>query len=196
MEAYDFYHDVYQLKDEELIQKLVKVTTRKKLKKGEFVVRIGEIVNYIYFMESGILRGYFLDEDGRETTECFCFRCGSPVIPVNQLELNIVSPIAIEMLKDGNFFCVPISEVMALQKDYLEITLLYDRLLVKALEGQRKLKQALNQYTALQKYQWFLQEYPGLFESISNKYIVSFLGITPVTLSRLRRSIREAEKKE
>ena len=41
MEAYDFYHDVYQLKDEELIQKLVKVTTRKKLKKGEFVVRIG-----------------------------------------------------------------------------------------------------------------------------------------------------------
>lgn len=196
MEAYDFYHDVYHLKDEELIQQLVKVTTRKKLKKGEFVVRIGQTVNYIYFMESGIVRGYFLDADGREITECFCFQCGSPVIPVNQLELNSVSPISIEMLKDGKLFCVPISEVKVLQKDYLEITLLYNRLLVKALEGHWKLNQVLNQYTALQKYQWFLKEYPGLIESVSNKYIASFLGITPVTLSRLRRSIREAEEKE
>lgn len=32
MEAYDFYHDVCHLKDKELIQKLGKVTTRKKLK--------------------------------------------------------------------------------------------------------------------------------------------------------------------
>ena len=59
MEAYDFYRDVYHLKDEELIQKFAKATRRKKLKKGEFVVRIGEILNHVYFMESGILRGYF-----------------------------------------------------------------------------------------------------------------------------------------
>lgn len=194
MEAYDFYHDIYHLKNEELIQKFVKVTRRKQLKKGEFVVRAGEILNQVYFMESGIIRGYFLDADGREVTDCFCFQCGSTAMPFGQMELNVLSPISIEMLTDGNFFCVPISEVIALQKDYLEITQLYNRLLVKALEEHRKLKQALNQYTALQRYQWFSQEYPGLIECVSNKYIASFLGMTPVTLSRLKRSLRENVK--
>ncbi len=183
------------MRDEELIQKFVKVTTRKRLKKGEFVVRIGEIVNYVYFMESGILRGYFLDANGRDVTDCFCFECGSTAMPFSQLKLNEPSPISIEMLKDGSFFCVPISEVIELQKNYLETTLLYNRLLAKALDEHRKLKQALNQYTALQRYQWFLKEYPGLIECVSNKYIASFLGITPVTLSRLRRSLREIEGK-
>lgn len=196
MEAYDFYRDVYHLKDEELIQKFAKATRRKKLKKGEFVVRIGEILNHVYFMESGILRGYFLDEDGREVTDCFCAQCGCTAMPFGQMELNVLSPISIEILEDGEFFFVSISEVIALQKDYLEITLLYNRLLIQALEEHRKLKQVLNQYTALQRYQWFLQEYPGLIERVRNKYIVSFLGITPVTLSRLRRSLREAEEKE
>lgn len=184
------------MRDEELIQKFVKKTTRKKVKKGEFVVRIGEIVNYVYFMESGILRGYFLDANGRDVTDCFCFECGSTAMPFSELKLNEPSPISMEMLKDGSFFCIPISEVIKLQKDYLETTLLYNRLLAKALEEHRKLKQALNQYTALQRYQWFLQEYPGLIECVGNKYIASFLGITPVTLSRLRKDLRDAEEKE
>lgn len=66
-------------------------------------------------------------------------------------------PYQLKCWKMESFF-VPISEVIALQKDYMEITLLYNQLLVRALEEHRKLKQALNQYTVFQRYQWFLQE--------------------------------------
>ena len=38
---------------------------------------------------------------------------------------------------------------------------------------------------------WFLDAFPGLIERIPNKYVASLLGMTPVTLSRLRSELRE-----
>mgnify|MGYP002803369138 FL=1 len=183
------------MKDEGLIQRISSATEHRYLKKGEFVVRIGETLSDVYFLETGIARGYLLDAGGKDVTDCFSFQCGNAVMPFCQMETDIPSSMAIEMLEEGSFFCVPISEVMELQKSYHEVTLFYNRLLIKALNEHWRLKQILNQYTAIQRYQWFLQEYPDLINRVSNKHIASFIGMTPVTLSRLRRTLREDRKK-
>ena len=193
--AYDFYQSIFCLKDKDLIKELVSATDIRHLKKGEFVVRIGEVQKDVYFLETGIARGYFLDINGKDVTDCFGFRCGTAAVSFGQLELNAPSPMTIEMLEDGNFFCVPISVVMRLQKHYEEAMMLYNHLLIAALRAHWELKRVLNSYTAVQRYQWFLEEYPGLIDRVSNKYIASFLGMTPVTLSRLRRTLREGEEK-
>lgn len=194
--AYDFYCNIFQLKDRELIQEFSNATKTKYLKKGEYIVRVGEVLNEVYFMEKGISRGYFLNVNGKDVTDCFSFCCGSTAIPFCQLELNIPAPMTIEVLENAKFFCVPISTVIELQNNYLEVTMLYNQLLIKALNEHWRLKQVLNSYTALQRYQWFLEEYPGLIDRVSNKYVASFLGMTPVTLSRLRRTLREEQKSE
>lgn len=191
MKAYDFYQNVFQLKDKELIQELSDETKSKCMKKGEYVVRTGEILNELYFMEKGISRGYFLDINGKDVTDCFSFSCGSIVMPFCQLEMDIPAPMTIEVLEDAVFFCIPIAVVIELQKKYSEVTRLYNQLLIKAFNEHWRLKQILNSYTALQRYQWFLKEYPGLIDKVSNKYVASFLGMTPVTLSRLRRTLKE-----
>ena len=191
MKAYDFYQNVFQLKDKELIQELSDETKSKCMKKGEYVVRTGEILNELYFMEKGISRGYFLDINGKDVTDCFSFSCGSIVMPFCQLEMDIPAPMTIEVLEDAVFFCIPIAVVIELQKKYSEVTRLYNQMLIKAFNEHWRLKQILNSYTALQRYQWFLKEYPGLIDKVSNKYVASFLGMTPVTLSRLRRTLKE-----
>ena len=190
--AYDFYQNVLHLKDKELIQEFSDATKVRSMKKGEYVVRIGEVLNEVYFMEKGISRGYFLDVNGKDVTDCFSFSCGSTVMPFCQLELDVPAPMTIEVLEDSKFFCIPISAVMESQNNYSEVTRLYNQLLIKALNEHWRLKQILNSYTAVQRYQWFLEEYSGLIGKVSNKYIASFLGMTPVTLSRLRKSLRES----
>ena len=166
------------------------ITERRYLKKGEVVIRAGEIKDMICFLENGILRGYFLDVNGKEVTDCFGFRCGTPAMAFCQLELGVPSPLTIEMLEAGSFFCAPISAVLELREQYSEIVELYNRFLISALNEHWKLKQVLVQYSAIQRYQWFMKEYPGLIDRVSNKHIASFLGMTPVTLSRLRRVIK------
>ena len=182
------------MKDKNLIQELVTATEIRHLKTGEFVVRIGEVQNDVYFLETGIARGYFLDVNGKDVTDCFGFRCGTAAVSFGQLELNVSSPITIEMLEDGRFFCVPISVVIRLQKHYEEAMMLYNQLLIAVMKAHWELKRVLNSCTAVQRYQWFLDEYPGLIDRVGNKYIASFLGMTPVTLSRLRKALREEQK--
>jgi hypothetical protein len=46
----------------------------------------------------------------------------------------------------------------------------------------------------MERYQCFLKYYPDLINIVNNKHIASFLGMTPVTLSRLRHQLRQAER--
>lgn len=193
MTADEFYRNVFHLENRELIYKLISATEIRYLKKGEFVVHIGEIQDDIYFLESGIARGYFLDENGKEVTESFSFRCGTAVVSINHLELNCPSPMAIEMIEGGHFFCVPLTVIIQLQKQYQEVTTIYNQMLIAAADTHCKLRHILISYSAMQRYQWFLEEYPGIIQRVSHKYIASFLGMTPVTLSRLRKTLREKE---
>lgn len=142
-------------------------------------------------LESGIARGYFLDANGKDVTDCFMYHRGESIMSYCQLELDIPSPMTIEMIENGSYYCLPISGVIELQKHYSEITLYYNRLLTDSLNMHWRLQQVLNQYTATQRYQWFLEEYPGMIDRVNNKYIASYIGMTPVTLSRIRRSLRD-----
>ena len=48
---------------------------------------------------------------------------------------------------------------------------------------------SLSQGDATERFEWFCKEYPGMIDMVNNRYIASFLGITPVTLSRLRHGV-------
>ena len=70
---------------------------------------------------------------------------------------------------------------------------LYNKLLLIGLDRHWQEKINLLSCSAMQRYLWFLENYPNLIDLVGNKYIASFLGMTPATLSRLRRRLREME---
>ena len=114
----------------------------------------------------------------------------------SRIDVEAVSPLSVEVASRSCFFCLPIREIFGMIEQYQEITLIYTRLLIEAMDKQWQLKKVLNQCTAMQRYQWFLEEYPGLIRKVNHRHIASFLGMTPVTLSRLRRAIREEHSRK
>lgn len=193
MKLYDFYRDVLQLKESALIEEAVKATEIKMFKQGEYLIRIGETPMEMCFLMKGIVRGFMLDMNGKDMTDCIIFRCGNPVMPDN--DFTQPASITLEALTDCEVLCIPISVVVHLLGKYPSLAELYQKLLLFSANLHRDLKIATYQYTAVQRYQWFLKEYPGLIDQISHKYIASLLNMTPVTLSKIRKIIRKGIEK-
>lgn len=188
MELQKFYTETLKISDTQLVQTLTENSQSKFIKKGDMLQHIGSISTELYFLMRGLLRGFLLDAKGRDVTDCFVYAHGTPV--VSSIDLGTPSLIYVEALEDSELISIPFSVVLPLIESKLELVSLYNRLLTDSLKMHWENKTALVQYTATERYQWFLKNYPGLIERVNHRYIASFLGMTPVSLSRIRRIVR------
>ncbi|MBM6888133.1 Crp/Fnr family transcriptional regulator [Pseudoflavonifractor phocaeensis] len=191
MDLQNFYTEILKLSDTQLVQALTENSQIKLIKKGDVLQHIGSPSTELYFLMKGLLRGYLLDSKGKEVTDCFVYAHGTPV--VSSINLGESSLICIEALEDSELIAIPFSVVLPLIGSNLEVIILYNRLLSNSLKMHWENKTVLVQYTAAERYQWFLESYPGLIKRVSHRYIASFLGMTPVSLSRIRRIVRDGE---
>lgn len=190
----EFYTEVMRVSNPALAKQLADSTKQIHLNKKDMLIREGELQEYFIFLLEGILRGFFLDITGKEITDCFLFQRGSPSMAT--VELKEPSIVSLEAETECELFAIKIEILQQLMQQNAELLWIYNALLRQSLQAHWKIKTMVCQHTAMERYQWFLREYPGLIQRVNNKYIASFLGITPVTLSRLRRVLREHENNE
>ena len=105
--------------------------------------------------------------------------------------LDLASEINIESATDSKCLQLPIKEIIELNDTYLELQRAYNIMLIQGIERHDNIKKVMQEFDAMGRYQWFLEEYPGLIDIVSHKHIASFLGMMPESLSRLRRTLRE-----
>ena len=189
MRIYDFLKNVMHLQDEELIQQLLYVTEIRHMTRREVLVREGDVQKVIGFVISGCLCGFSQNAEGEELVTCFACRPGEPTM----LSFALTEPAMGTMvaLVDSEVLCVPTEEVARLVHSSMACLELYNNLLEQSLKHQVMLNLIISRGRAMDRYRWFLKEYPGLIDTINNKYIASYLQMTNVTLSRLRRADRE-----
>jgi len=161
------------------------------LEENSIVLETGETQEVVNVLVSGVIRGFLLDADGRDTTDCFVYKPGDVVMGCNPL--GKPSQISMETMSECTIMTIPLNVVMTLMDACPELLHIYNRYLAEALERHWEEKMLMNRCSAMERYQWFLRRYPGLIQTVSNKHIASFLGMTPVTLSRLRRKLRDKE---
>lgn len=186
------YKTIFHLTDEKLIQQLVRISNVRDVRKGEQLAYAGEIQTQVPFLLSGILRGYYTSVSGKEITDCFVLKSGEPAMA--GFSLNMPAVMNIEAMIDSSVLCLPLTGLLELLDEYPALMQIHCDMLITSLQRHWNVKSALYQYSAAQRYQWFLETYPGLIDQVPNKYIASFLGITTVSLSRIRNQIRKSGK--
>ena len=186
-----FCKEVLQVSEESLIQCIQETGEISTVKKGECVIKQGDTHTHIYLLVDGIFRGYLSNLEGREITDCFAFQPGSSVMPSSDIEKP--APISIEAVTDAHILSIPISEVVSRMWTQPSLQRLYIRLLISAFDSHWELKAVHYQYKAMERYKWFCKKYPELLVYVKDKDIASFLNMTPITLSRIKQSLREIE---
>ena len=157
--------------------------------KGRKVLEFGGLCTGFLVLSSGVCGGYFRDDKGRDVTDCFCDLPGMPALPCTGFEKP--SPICIEVLEDSEFVALPLQALLPHLTASIELMSIYNALLQESLKEHWENKIALGQYSAAERYQWFLKSYPGLIDRVPHRDVASFLGMTPVSLSRIRRELRD-----
>ena len=179
-----FFEKGLLLSEDNIVSRLVDESQIRQVKKGKILVEAGEIQSTLFFVLAGVVRGYVIKMDGRDITDCFAYRYGEVAVGINGLEGT--SQTNIETMSDCELLAVPVSTILSVMRESQEILQVYNKLLLNGLNRHWTEKINLLSCSAMQRYLWFLENYPGLINVVGNKHVASFLGMTPVTLSRLR----------
>lgn len=156
--------------------------------KGYHLFRQQEIDQTIYFIKSGIARAYYRTEDSDVT---FWFGTeGSSVFSYNSYINHTPGYESIELLEDTQLYRLDHKDLLALYESDIEIANWGRKLIEQEilLVEERLISRLL--LNATQRYKNLMEQQPQLLQRVQLNYIASYLGITPVSLSRIRAEIR------
>jgi len=181
-----------QLSNEDLFNffQHVKVSN---INQGEIFIQEGSQKKSIYFIKSGLIRSFYINEKGEEITNRL--RYENQIVASHEI-------IVFNKSSEFNYQAIEKTELFELNFEMVQ----------KIIENNPKLEagrryfvtqtlaealSALNDFILLnpeQRYLKFVKENPTLINRVPNKYVANILGITPVSLSRIRKRISSKKR--
>ena len=159
-------------------------------KKGEKLVSLKEQSFDIFFIKKGITRSYYIDSKGKPHTR-FLFTEPQAMASLASLILAKPSTMIHEALTDCIVLKGDYRKFKKLASTNLEISNLYSSLLENAFILMDERNRELTSLDAKQLYLKLQKEKPQIIKSIPLNYIASYLNVTPVQLSRIRKELNK-----
>lgn len=158
----------------------------KQINKNDFLVKEGDIPDKIAFVISGLFRAFYITPNGDEKTIVFREK-GRILSSYSSYIKNEYSKFSIESLEDSMVLYITIKdfENLLIKNDCWKI-IKGNYFLNIFIEKEARERELLSN-SAKENYIKFLKDYPGLIDRINHYYIASYLGITNVSLSRIRK---------
>jgi len=175
------------------IQVLLKTAKQETYEPNDFLIKEGFLKKRLYHIQSGLVRSFILNEKGEEITTSLIREhqiMGSPdIILHNQasryyyqaLEKTIVRSIDYDVLQEI------ISKHPKLEKNRKFV---FQKIVKEAYERI----ESFVLYSPEERYIRYIEANPDMNNRVPNKYLANVLGITPVSLSRIRKRIASRRK--
>lgn len=152
----------------------------------EHWIQAGDFCNELCFILDGLLRVYYIDSTGNEVNQHF-YQANEVIAPISAIISDEPCQYYIQALEPTQIMLADYHRLSAIGESNPEWLRIEINFLQKVFVKNARHEARLLLGNAEQRYKWFCKEYPELLERLPQYHIASFLGITAVSLSRLRK---------
>ena len=179
-----YFSDRLQVSDEALDYFCSKYRL-KHTKRNQVLLNAGEVNPYMYFVNSGCLRVYMLDQSGREATR-FLATQGRFGTAFPSFILQEPSMAYIQSLEPSELLYISFTDFRELTDNFPQWQLVYLRNLELDYIASIKRIESLITMSAKDRYNLLMENDPKMIQKLPSKIIADYLGISQETLSRLK----------
>ena len=157
----------------------------RQLAKNESVLKQEELCKYLYFVNEGTLRAFFLNTKGKESTVMFATQDWW-ITDMHCFLNELPAMVHIEAVENSRVLQLAKHDLDQLYEDIPAFNQFF-RVLMQNAYCREQLRMIQNlSLPALERYENFMDKYPQLANKVTLKQIASYLGITPEFLSTIR----------
>lgn len=185
IKAYFQDYNYLQLKD---IATILRCTAVKSFKTGEIIAQRGSVYPYSLGIINGMIRTYITTPDGVEKTVRFaeekdftaCSRCFLFGKPSNEY---------LQALEDTRVFAIQTEKLRNYAYENPRLLRFINDAMAKALMDSVERIEFFASLSPQERYEDLLIKNPKLIHRVAQKYLASYIGVTTVSLSRIRSRI-------
>lgn len=168
---------------------LLRNVKTKSFRAGDVLINEGSSNKDVFFIRKGLVRCFYTNTHADEITFQL-FPEYNAVINFHTLLFDEPSKFTYTAFEPTKAYCIDYDSLMQMTSEnssFLELN--------RKFIGQRAIKQAFMRIESLvfltpeERYQKYVKDYPNIVNRAPDKYIANVLGITPVSLSRIRNRI-------
>lgn len=153
-------------------------------RRKEVITRAGETEKYLYFVNEGVQRIYYFDEQEREATIIFTYEPSFGGV-LDSLMLQQPSRYFYETLTPTSFIKTSQQALFNLMRTRPAIEVMIRQGMATAMSGTLERMVELQCFSSEEKFRKFMQRSPHMLQLVPHKYLANYLGIDATNFSKL-----------
>jgi CRP-like cAMP-binding protein len=180
-------------KDLFLVEKLASFLFSKKVNKKELLLKEGEVNDRMFYVQKGLLRVYFINDDGKEINTWFV-KEGEFVYACHSFHYQIPSEEYIEAMEDSVIMTIKKETWLLLLRNNHKLALFTVNELMANIAEFATQASVLRLMTGEKKYEYLKTHKSDILERISQKHLASYLGVETTYLSKIINNYKNNEE--
>jgi len=182
-ELLEFLNSIYPI-NMDLEDHLLGIVKLKSITKKTFLLRPGQVSRYMCFIKKGLLRAFYVK--GENEVSSWFMKEGDICVSIESFYGQRPGYEYIQAIEDTQLYYLYYAELELIYQKFPEFNVIGRILTIKYLTLWSEQLYAIRMQNAKERYEWLLQFHPELIQRVPQKFIASYLDITPETLSKIR----------